>query len=56
MLEEPLAGLLDHVSGRLADVHPLRGGRETMFRVDRDVRFSTDKSPYHCEVAGWLTP
>ncbi len=56
-LEEPFADLLEHVSRRLADTPtPLRGGRETMFRINRDVRFSADKSPYRCEVSGLLTP
>lgn len=56
-LEEPFADLLENVSGRLAGTPtPLRGGRETMFRINRDVRFSADKSPYRCEVSGLLTP
>lgn len=56
-LEEPFADLLEDVSGRLAgSPTPLRGGHETMFRINRDVRFSADKSPYRCEVSGLLTP
>ncbi|MCB0949004.1 MAG: DUF2461 domain-containing protein [Mycobacterium sp.] len=34
----------------------LHGGRETMFRINRDVRFSKDKSPYKTAVGGLLTP
>ncbi|HYO05175.1 MAG TPA: DUF2461 domain-containing protein [Mycobacterium sp.] len=34
----------------------LHGGRGTMFRINRDVRFATDKSPYKTSVAGLLTP
>ncbi|MCH9667913.1 MAG: DUF2461 domain-containing protein [Actinomycetia bacterium] len=34
----------------------LHGGRETMFRINRDVRFAKDKSPYKTAVGGLLTP
>lgn len=34
----------------------LHGGRQTMFRINRDVRFSKDKSPYKTAVGGLLTP
>lgn len=34
----------------------LHGGRETMFRINRDVRFAKDKSPYKTSVGGLLTP
>ena len=34
----------------------LHGGRETMFRINRDVRFTKDKSPYKTSVGGLLTP
>ena len=33
----------------------LHGGRETMFRINRDVRFAKDKSPYKTNVGGVLT-
>lgn len=35
---------------------PLSGGKPTMFRINRDVRFATDKSPYKTAVGGLLTP
>lgn len=56
-LHEPFAGLLEDASDRLrtADV-PLSGGEHTMFRINRDVRFSADKSPYSTHVSGLLTP
>lgn len=34
----------------------LHGGRETMFRINRDVRFAKDKSPYKASASGLLTP
>jgi uncharacterized protein (TIGR02453 family) len=34
----------------------LHGGRQTMFRINRDVRFAKDKSPYKTSVGGLLTP
>ena len=56
-LLEPFEQLLEEASDRLAaSDHPLRGGRRTMFRLNRDVRFSADKSPYTCQVSGLLTP
>jgi len=56
-LQEPFARLLDELSTRLADSEvPLKGSRTTMFRMNRDVRFSADKSPYKTAVSGLLTP
>ncbi len=56
-VEAPFLGLLAALSDRLsgADV-PLRGGRTTMFRMNRDVRFSEDKSPYKTAISAVLTP
>ncbi|WP_439620794.1 DUF2461 domain-containing protein [Hyphomonas sp.] len=34
---------------------PFRGGGQTMFRMNRDVRFSKDKTPYNPQVSGVLT-
>lgn len=56
-LEAPFADLLEALSNRLTDTpRPLSGGKSTMFRMNRDVRFSEDKSPYKTSVAGMLTP
>lgn len=56
-LEAPFAALLEALSNRLSDApKPLSGGRATMFRMNRDVRFSEDKSPYKTRLAGLLTP
>ncbi len=38
------------------DDRPLKGGAGTMFRQNRDIRFSKDKRPYKTRVAGMLTP
>ena len=44
-LEQPFADLLEALSNRLSDARrPLSGGKSTMFRMNRDVRFSKDKT------------
>lgn len=56
-LEAPFAALLEALSNRLTDApRPLMGDRTTMFRLNRDIRFSADKSPYKTNVSGLLTP
>lgn len=56
-VDEPFTDLLEEVTGRLAGSRaPLRGGAATTFRMNRDVRFSTDKSPYSTHRSGVLTP
>ena len=53
----PFGEMLEHVSNRLIDGPlPLEGSTKTMFRMNRDVRFSKDKSPYKTSVSGMLTP
>lgn len=53
----PFGEMLEHVSNRLVDSErPLEGSAKTMFRMNRDVRFSKDKSPYKTAVSGLLTP
>ncbi|MEL6608035.1 MAG: TIGR02453 family protein [Pseudomonadota bacterium] len=55
-LETPFANLLEALSNRLADADvTLEGSKKTMFRMNRDVRFSEDKSPYKTAVSGLLT-
>jgi len=36
--------------------YPVQGNAKTMFRQNRDVRFSKDKTPYKTTVSGMLTP
>ena len=57
VLEAPFLDLLETLTNRLEDAPvALRGGAKTMFRMNRDVRFSKDKSPYKTAVSGLLTP
>jgi len=52
----PFASLLETLSNLLSENGlPLHGGPKTMFRMNRDVRFSNDKSPYKTFVSGLLT-
>ena len=56
-LRAPFAELLEEVTARLeGSIAPLVGSKKTMFRQNRDVRFSKDKSPYKTNVSGLLTP
>lgn len=56
-LEGPFIHLLETLGNRLADApRPLSGGKATMFRMNRDVRFSADKRPYKTSLSGLLTP
>ena len=54
---EPLAALVAGVSDRLAaDGPPLRGDpRRSVFRINRDVRFSKNKAPYKTHAGAVLT-
>ena len=55
-VDEPFVHLLEEVTGRLEGKPvPLRGGAATTFRMNRDVRFSADKSPYSTHRSGLLT-
>jgi uncharacterized protein (TIGR02453 family) len=56
-LERPFVHLLETLSARLTDAsRPLSGGKATVFRMNRDVRFSDDKRPYKTNLSGLLTP
>jgi uncharacterized protein (TIGR02453 family) len=56
-VRDPFAQVLEEATQRLAQTKvPLAGGAKTMFRQNRDVRFSKDKSPYSTHVSGLLTP
>ncbi|MFN7176814.1 MAG: TIGR02453 family protein [Thermaurantiacus sp.] len=56
-VQEPFAEVLGAISEELAGADlPLSGGADTMFRMNRDVRFSADKSPYNASASGLLTP
>lgn len=52
----PFSAMLEQVTNRLiGEPLQLMGGPETTFRMNRDVRFSKDKSPYKTSVSGMLT-
>lgn len=53
----PLGDLIEHVSARMeAEGLPLRGTRKTsLYRVNRDVRFSKNKDPYNTHCSALLT-
>jgi len=53
---DPFAFLLECTTQELSD-HSVRlsGGKGTMFRLNRDVRFSKNKAPYNYHVSGMLT-
>ncbi|MGR3467073.1 MAG: DUF2461 domain-containing protein [Shimia sp.] len=54
--EAPFIDLLEALSNRLSDAPvTLEGSKKTMFRMNRDVRFSKDKSPYKTSVSGLMT-
>lgn len=56
-LRAPFAEVLEAITTRLeGSISPLIGSKKTMFRQNRDVRFSKDKSPYKTSVSGLLTP
>lgn len=55
-VQRPFAEVLVAITERLADgPMPLTGGEKTMYRMNRDVRFSRDKSPYSAHASGVLT-
>lgn len=56
-LAAPFEACLEALSKKLASAKvSLKGGPKTMFRMNRDVRFSKDKRPYKTAVSGMLTP
>lgn len=56
-VKAPMLALLEELSERFAEAGiPLRGDKRSMFRINRDVRFSKDKRPYQTHVSAVLTP
>lgn len=50
---KPLSALLAEVRGRIDDAYPdVDLAEPKVFRIHRDVRFSTDKTPYKTHAAG----
>ena len=53
---QPFAAILYAVTEALRyTAVPLKGSEATMYRMNRDVRFSNDKPPYNAQVSGVLT-
>jgi uncharacterized protein (TIGR02453 family) len=52
----PLAALVEELDVRLAELAPEIVGdpKRSLFRIHRDVRFSSDKSPYKTNAACWF--
>ncbi|MFL5617938.1 MAG: DUF2461 domain-containing protein [Gemmatimonadaceae bacterium] len=52
----PLVALVEEIDVRLADLAPEIVGdpKRSLFRINRDVRFSNDKSPYKTNAACWF--
>ncbi len=55
-VKEPMAELVGEMDIRLSRIAPEIIGepRRSMFRIHRDVRFSSDKSPYKTHAAAWF--
>lgn len=55
-VREPMRGLIEEMNVRFARFAPEVGGdpRRSMFRINRDIRFSRDKSPYKTHAACWF--
>ena len=55
-MRAPLAALVEEMDVRLAELAPEIVGnpKRSLFRIHRDVRFSSDKSPYKTNAACWF--
>jgi uncharacterized protein (TIGR02453 family) len=55
-LREPMRDLIGEMNVRFAKFAPEMGGdpKRSMFRINRDIRFSQDKSPYKTHAACWF--
>lgn len=55
-VREPMRDLIEAMNARFAKFAPEMGGdaKRSMFRINRDIRFSKDKSPYKTHAACWF--
>ena len=55
-VREPMRSLIDELNARFARFAPEMTGdpKRSMFRINRDIRFSKDKSPYKTHAACWF--
>jgi uncharacterized protein (TIGR02453 family) len=56
-VREPMRALIEDMNARFARFAPEIGGdpKRSMFRINRDTRFSRDKSPYKTHAACWFS-
>jgi uncharacterized protein (TIGR02453 family) len=55
-VRQPMRELIEDLDTRFAEFAPEIGGdpKRSMFRINRDIRFSKDKSPYKTHAACWF--
>jgi len=55
-VRQPMRELIEELDTRFATFAPEIGGdsKRSMFRINRDIRFSKDKSPYKTHAASWF--
>jgi uncharacterized protein (TIGR02453 family) len=55
-VRQPMRELIEELDTRFAGFAPEIGGdpKRSMFRINRDIRFSKDKSPYKTNAACWF--
>lgn len=55
-VREPMRALIEEMNARFERFAPEMGGdpKRGMFRINRDIRFSKDKSPYKTHAACWF--
>jgi uncharacterized protein (TIGR02453 family) len=55
-VREPMRDLIGEMNARFAKFAPEMAGdpKRSMFRINRDIRFSKDKSPYKTHAACWF--
>src|ERR1051325_6964730 len=55
-VREPMRELIEEMNARFAKFAPEMAGdpKRSMFRINRDIRFSKDKSPYKTHAACWF--
>ena len=55
-VREPMRALIDDMNDRFPKFAPEIGGdpKRSMFRINRDIRFSKDKSPYKTNAGCWF--
>lgn len=54
-LKAPMLALIEEINGDLVDFAPehIRPAQKCMFRIYRDTRFSSDKTPYKKHISAW---